>query len=112
MDWRRWKPTDRTLRSIAVSLWVRIASSDGSEAIANMSTPVDVSMPIMDGLEASRLIRAFEQQQKLTPVLIIALTGLGSSSAQDDAFASGVNLFLTKPVRLKELGRVLESHAM
>lgn len=69
-------------------------------------------MPIMDGLEAARLIRAFEQQQNLPPVTIVALTGLGSSSAQEEAFASGINLFLTKPVRLKELGRVLEDFGM
>ena len=69
-------------------------------------------MPIMDGMEAARLIRQFERQQNLQPVVIIALTGLGSSSTQEEAFASGIDLFLTKPVRLKELGRVLENYTM
>lgn len=40
--------------------------------------------------------------------MIIALTGLGSASAQQEAFTSGVDLFLTKPVRLKELTKVLD----
>ena len=69
-------------------------------------------MPIMDGMEAARLIRQFERQHNLQPVVIIALTGLGSSSTQEEAFASGIDLFLTKPVRLKELSRVLENYTM
>ncbi|KAH0152847.1 hypothetical protein KCU67_g9706, partial [Aureobasidium melanogenum] len=68
---------------------------------------MDISMPVMDGFEASRQIRAFERQKGMKPVVIIALTGLGSSEAQHEAFVSGINLFLTKPVRLKELTRLL-----
>lgn len=66
-------------------------------------------MPIMDGLAATRHIRAYEKQQGWDPALIIALTGLGSSKTQQEAYASGVDLFLTKPVPLKELGGILES---
>ncbi|KAI4850508.1 hypothetical protein E4T45_05465 [Aureobasidium sp. EXF-8846] len=68
---------------------------------------MDISMPVMDGFEASRRIRAFEKQRCIKPVVIIALTGLGSSEAQHEAFVSGINLFLTKPVRLKEMTRLL-----
>ena len=53
------------------------------------------------------MIRAFEQQHGLHPAHIIALTGLGSASAQQEAYSSGVDLFLTKPVRLKELTKLL-----
>lgn len=66
-------------------------------------------MPVMDGLEATRSIREFEQQRKLPPTMVIALTGLASAGAQQEAFASGVDIFLTKPVPFKELRRVLES---
>ena len=65
-------------------------------------------MPVCDGFEATRLIRAFEQQHGLQPTYIIALTGLGSASAQQEAFSSGVDLFFTKPVRLKELTKILD----
>lgn len=64
-------------------------------------------MPVMDGLEATRKIREFELEEGIKPAMIIALTGLGSASAQQEAFASGVDLFLTKPVRLKELVKIL-----
>jgi CheY-like chemotaxis protein len=73
---------------------------------------MDISMPVMDGLEASRLIRAFERERQLRPAVIIALTGLASMSVQQDAFASGINLFLTKPVRLKELTLILKRQRM
>lgn len=43
------------------------------------------------------------------PALIIALTGLASSRDQSEAFASGIDLFLTKPVSFKEVGRLLDN---
>lgn len=70
---------------------------------------MDISMPVMDGLESTRRIRALEIERGLSRCSIFALTGLASASAQQEAFASGVDLFLTKPVRLKELSKILES---
>ncbi|KAI5365441.1 Putative signal transduction response regulator, receiver domain, histidine kinase/HSP90-like ATPase [Septoria linicola] len=68
---------------------------------------MDINMPKLNGFEATRAIRAFEKQKGLEAATIIALTGLGSASAQQEAFSSGVDLFLTKPVRLKELTNIL-----
>lgn len=73
---------------------------------------LDLSMPVMDGLESTRQIRSYEKNHKLEPTLIVALTGQASANTQKDAFASGVNMFLTKPVPLKELGRLLEEHKL
>jgi len=64
-------------------------------------------MPVMDGLTATRHIRGFEKKEGLPPTEIIALTGHSSADTQNDAFASGIDKFLTKPVRLKELDRLL-----
>ncbi|KAG9948304.1 hypothetical protein KCU85_g5036, partial [Aureobasidium melanogenum] len=68
---------------------------------------MDISMPRMDGLEATRRIRSFEQSHGMQASKVIALTGLASAEAQQEAFTSGVDQFMTKPVRLKELGEVL-----
>ncbi|KAF4341315.1 nik-1 (Os-1p) [Fusarium beomiforme] len=92
-------------------------ASDGLEAVtAYEAAPgryscilMDISMPVMDGFEATRRIRAFESQQRLRPALILALTGLASEEAQREATVSGLDLFLTKPVRLKELGPILRA---
>ena len=40
---------------------------------------MDLSMPIMGGMEATGLIRAYETQNKLTPTPIIALDAHGSA---------------------------------
>lgn len=72
---------------------------------------MDINMPVMDGLESTRQIRAFERTKGLRPATIVALTGLASASAQQEAFASGVDVFLTKPVRLKELTKIFAEHS-
>ncbi|KXJ85133.1 histidine kinase G7 [Microdochium bolleyi] len=68
---------------------------------------MDISMPVMDGLEATRGIRELEFVEQLEPSKIIALTGLASAEVQKAAFASGVDVFLTKPVRFKDLSPLL-----
>ncbi|KAK0615067.1 hypothetical protein B0T17DRAFT_646400 [Bombardia bombarda] len=68
----------------------------------------DISMPVMDGLESTRRIRKFEQEHRLKPVVVIALTGLSGEDIQQDAFVSGVDLFLTRPLVLKGLVEALE----
>ncbi|KAL6871105.1 histidine kinase [Trichoderma novae-zelandiae] len=73
---------------------------------------MDISMPVMDGFEATRQIRAHEAQMGLTPVPIIALSGLATEDAQQEAFGSGMDVFLTKPVKLGALGSLLESHGI
>ncbi|KAB5522962.1 hsp90-like protein [Coniochaeta sp. 2T2.1] len=68
----------------------------------------DISMPVMDGLECSRRAREFERARQLRPCKIIALTGLSGTLVQQDAFASGVDVFLTRPVTLKSVVDTLE----
>ncbi|KAI9871972.1 MAG: hypothetical protein M1830_002208, partial [Pleopsidium flavum] len=77
---------------------------------------MDLSMPILNGFEATRAIRKIEQDRcghspeagNLAPSLIIALTGLASERDQTEAFTSGVNLFMTKPVSFRQVGKLLD----
>jgi signal transduction histidine kinase/CheY-like chemotaxis protein len=69
---------------------------------------MDVSMPIMDGLTSTRKIRAHERAKNIRPATVVALTGLASAQAQQEAYSSGVDTFMTKPVKLKELGKMLD----
>lgn len=74
-------------------------------------------MPVMDGFEASRQIRRIEKEhrakmseseQKTSPrTVIAALTGLDSTSAQKEAYSSGIDTFLIKPVKRPELQAIL-----
>ncbi|RDL37745.1 Uncharacterized protein BP5553_05178 [Venustampulla echinocandica] len=45
---------------------------------------------------------------KAIPALIIALTGFSSQKDQEMAFESGMDIFMTKPVRFREVGRILK----
>ncbi|POS73987.1 histidine kinase, partial [Diaporthe helianthi] len=72
----------------------------------------DVSMPVMDGFESTRQIRAYERALGLVPATVIALSGLASAQSQKEAFGSGMDLFLTKPVKFKELRAILRSRGL
>lgn len=66
-------------------------------------------MPVMNGFEATRAIRSLENERdERRPATIIALTGLSSARDETEAMTSGVDLFLTKPVSLKEVSRLLD----
>jgi len=65
-------------------------------------------MPIMSGIESTRHIRRFERENDLNPVALIALTGAANPSTRQEAFSSGVDLFLTKPVPMKSLKVMLD----
>lgn len=70
---------------------------------------MDISMPVMDGLTASREIRRFEKARPgISAAVIIALTGAASAEHRQEAFKSGIDLFLTKPVPMKKLKGILE----
>ncbi|KAJ9630522.1 hypothetical protein H2203_001045 [Taxawa tesnikishii (nom. ined.)] len=71
---------------------------------------MDISMPIMDGFEATRRIRAFEEEHSLKKTTVIALTGLASAQAQQEAEGSGVDIYLPKPVKFQELRQLLGDH--
>ncbi|KAK0620993.1 hypothetical protein B0T14DRAFT_482159 [Immersiella caudata] len=76
----------------------------------NIIILVDITMPVMDGMEAAREIRKLERVARphRARVMIIALTGLGSAMSRKEAFDNGFDMFLTKPARLKDLRKILE----
>jgi signal transduction histidine kinase/CheY-like chemotaxis protein len=59
---------------------------------------MDVQMPGIDGLEATRLIREEERQRGLPRIPIIALTAHALRSQHDECLASGMDAVLTKPL--------------
>ncbi|WP_298917880.1 response regulator [uncultured Algimonas sp.] len=73
---------------------------------------MDVSMPVMDGFEATGRIRAFEaDNDTANPIPIIALTGHALKNDRQDCLDAGMTYYLTKPVKQTELLEVLEKYS-
>jgi PAS domain S-box-containing protein len=66
---------------------------------------MDCQMPEMDGYEATRAIRDYDNQEKFTPV--IAVTGDASKGDIEKCFTSGMDDYITKPFGFKEILRVI-----
>ncbi|MEN6407064.1 MAG: PAS domain S-box protein [Thermoguttaceae bacterium] len=68
---------------------------------------MDCRMPEIGGCEATRRIRWREQQQRQKPIWIISLTASAMRGDREECLAAGMNDYLTKPVRLRELEQSL-----
>ena len=64
---------------------------------------MDLEMPHMDGLEATRRIRAAERERGTAPVPIIALTAHALQEYRGRCLAAGCTGYLSKPVRMQGL---------
>ncbi|MCW7540106.1 response regulator [Aquabacterium sp. A7-Y] len=95
-------------------------AADGAEALAYCCRQapdmvlMDVDMPVMDGLEATERLRAWQQVGTLPPFPIVAATSAHSQVRRDDCLASGMDGYLSKPMSLRDLAdeihRVLPAH--
>lgn len=59
----------------------------------------DISMPELDGLEASQQIRAYEAEQGLPRVQIIAMTAHAVEGDRERILAAGLDDYITKPLK-------------
>lgn len=88
--------------------------SNGLEAISAYSSQyfdlilMDCNMPVMDGFEATRRIRALEQQKNAVPIPIVALTAHAFDHVRQECFDAGINEHLSKPFDVAQLDRLLQ----
>lgn len=88
-------------------LWAK----DGEDAVNQFKEHqpdlilMDIKMPHMDGLEATRLIRSYSKE-----VPIVALTAFAFESDKDRAIEAGCDDFLTKPVSQNALEKMLDKY--
>jgi signal transduction histidine kinase/CheY-like chemotaxis protein len=91
-------------------------AENGQQAVERITTTgmhpdlvlMDCQMPIMDGLEATTRIRAWEQQNGQPSLPIIALTASVYEDDRQRCLAVGMDDFLAKPLNIKNLAAVLE----
>ena len=87
-----------------------VEATNGEEAVkvARAESPrlilMDLSLPVIDGLAATRLIRQLPDCE-LTP--IIAVSAHDTSDFQSDAIQAGCNSYITKPIDFNELEELI-----
>jgi len=69
---------------------------------------MDVSMPEMNGLEATAEIRAIETREGLVPTPIIAVTAHSLKGDEDRCLAAGMDDYLSKPISPEKLGAMID----
>ena len=90
-----------------------IIARDGVEAIAQTRREhpdvvlMDIQMPVLDGLQAIRCIRADDD---VGEVPIIALTALALPGDRERCLAAGANAHMSKPVSMKSVVQAIETH--
>lgn len=90
-----------------------VEAADGREAVeaVRKACPalilMDLTMPVLDGFEATRLIRRIEVARG---VVILAFTALGSGATRARALAAGCDDFVRKQLGMRELSALLARH--
>ncbi len=92
-------------------------AEDGSQALERLRAEhsnfdvvfMDCEMPVMDGYTAVQRLREWEQAQAREPVFVCGASAHALAEYRERALAVGMNDFITKPLRLADLQRVLES---
>ncbi len=70
---------------------------------------MDVQMPVMDGFEATRIIRTIEKKTgKFTPIL--ALTAHALAGQRDACLEKGLNDFISKPITYQALSEIINKY--
>jgi len=91
-----------------------VTCSDGREALAALEARrfdlvlMDVQMPVMDGLQATRLIREREGINQRVP--IVALTASGMKEQVEGCKASGMDEVMAKPIDRERLATILDRY--
>jgi two-component system, sensor histidine kinase and response regulator len=87
-------------------------ANNGREAVERWSEGafdlilMDIQMPEMDGLEATRMIRSREPSGHRIP--IIAFTARAMTGDREQCMAAGMDSYLSKPIRSAELMEIIE----
>ena len=97
-------------RLLEMSGYRVVEATNGDEAVklAESELPglilMDLSLPVIDGLAATRLIRKLPQLEK-TP--IIAVSAHDTSDFLHEALQAGCNSYITKPIDFNELEQLI-----
>lgn len=89
-----------------------IEAENGKQAVAEAATSqpdliiMDVEMPELDGLSATRKIRALANSEELP---IVVVSAYGADQFRDDALAAGCNEYVSTPFEPEHLEKLIKS---
>jgi signal transduction histidine kinase/CheY-like chemotaxis protein len=91
-------------------------ASDGAQALQLLRTEhgafdlvfMDCEMPVMDGYAATHGLREWEHNHQLEPVYVCGASAHALAEYRAHALASGMNQFITKPLRIEDLQHILQ----
>ena len=94
--------------------WAVIVASDGQEVIdlVSLEPPqvilMDVQMPRLDGLEATRRLRRLQSEGRIPNIRIIAMTADAMKGDAERCLAAGMDDYLAKPIAVTDLQAKLD----
>ncbi len=98
----------RRLRKRGYEVVIAVDGAEGVEKASSESPDLilmDMSLPVMDGWEATRILKADEQTRAIP---VVALTAHAMSTDRDKALEAGCDAFETKPIDLPRLLETME----
>ncbi len=88
-------------------------TADGQEAFDTFQQDkydivlMDLNMPRVDGIAATKMIRQYEENHGKKHCIVIAVTANASELQRDECMNAGMTTFVTKPIRKQTLRRVM-----
>ncbi|MDR2589089.1 MAG: response regulator, partial [Spirochaetales bacterium] len=105
------KVAEGLLASYACPVDISLSGPSALQLIRNTAYDIifmDHMMPGMDGIEAAAAIRAWEKENAISPVPIIALTANAVTGMREMFLAQGFNDFLAKPIDISRLDEIMQ----
>lgn len=72
---------------------------------------MDIQMPVMDGIEATKIIRRYEKKKNLEPTRIVAVTAYAMEGDEERFYKAGIDDYLRKPYRADQLINMIDKES-
>lgn len=92
--------------------------ANGEEAVKTLEMVpydivlMDIQMPQMDGIEATRIIREPQSKVRNHQVFIVAMTALAMEGDRQNCLDAGMDNYISKPINTEELFNIIEGYVL